>query len=329
MSTETASSTATPSQTPTPTASPTPTVSPTPELGSPFGQERVYIAYTVVSNPHNQSFEQAFLRAVSYWNNAGNQYSTYPVILTKTDDIAQADIVVRYGTSADDCGFVEDVSHVGCAPLLDDSRPDSIPVTVRVEAGYTADATAETTMHEIGHVLGIEHGEEPMPLMNESSVIPEVEQSDAVNRTNPWGRTNLTYYIGDGLTGEQEFYIRKAFDFFENGANGDANIAWTFREVHFKGKADFIITEGSAVQWDCSADWPSCGTAYGLSPDADPWLEEYTRYELELDNPNDEEATAWWTAVWLYYATNSLDDGDLPDWFAGLDYEERRDDWWR
>lgn len=324
----TATPTPRPTSTPSPTVSPVPTVSPTPNLGSPFGKRRVYVTYEVVSNPHNQSFAVPFRRAVAYWNNAGNGYSTYPVVFTKTNETSQADIVVQYGVSADDCGYETDERNVGCAPLLDDRSPRSLPVVARIEAGYTSDATTNTTIHELGHILGIEHGEEPMPLMANATVLPELSQPDARNRTNPWGRTNLTYYIPDEFTAAKQSQIRHAFDYFNWGAGGAATVDWEFEETPRRSQADIVISEGNSNDWACPSEFLSCGLAYGLSPDSDRQLEEYTRYRLQIAGNAENDATGWWTAVWLHYATNSLVDGQLPDEFVELSYEDRRDAWW-
>lgn len=318
----------TPTRTKAPTATASPTVSPTPDLGSPFGQRRVYIAYSVESNPHNQSFSDAFRRAVSYWNNAGNQYTTYPVTFTPTNDTERADVLIKYGVSANDCYGAYNESYVGCAPILDETTDPDSPAIVRIEAGYTLESTVNITQHELGHVVGIEHGEEPMPLMAEESEIPTVAKRDAVNRTNPWGRTNLTYYIPNELSAAQQSQVRTAFDFFNNGAAGATTVDWAFRETPYKSRADVVVTVSDSDDWYCDAEFVSCGLAYGVSPDADRRLEQYTYYRISLSQTASYDETGWWTALWLYYATSTLEDELPPEAFLDLSYEQRRDAWW-
>lgn len=58
--------------------------------------------------------------------------------------------------------------------------------------------------HEFGHVLGIEHGEEPMPLMNESGAATYLSKPNATNRSLAWENSTLSVYVDLGNVSSQD-----------------------------------------------------------------------------------------------------------------------------
>lgn len=289
----------------------------------------MYVDFRIRENPHNQSLERVFSRAVSYWNNRGNQYSTYPVHFVHVYGDHDPDVIVEFVDEIDTCSGEEDIDRVvGCAPML--SEPNSVrsPVTARIEIGYTQNAMTNTTIHELGHILGLKHGDEPASLMAAEAAVPELSQPDAVNLTNPWMKTNLTYYVPSSASPRARSQIDHGFRYIQRSGDGAVTVDYQFTEVAEPEDADIVLSFSDSDNWVCPSDYPSCGTPWGVSPDNDRRLEQYTYYELEFAESLDEDAIAWHTAFWMFYATNSLENGDPPDKFLDFDYEERRSGWW-
>lgn len=158
--------TATPTETPTETATPTATPEPTPDADNPWGTHTITVSLHPEGTQYSR-FKRAVREAVAYWNEHDDEYGSYQIQFNYVgEDVEDPDLKIVLKDDVTWCGS-ENPRWVGCAPFIDDS--------VRVPADYTVNVTVEsysdycytytTAKHELGHVLGIEHGEEPMPTM--------------------------------------------------------------------------------------------------------------------------------------------------------------------
>lgn len=311
-----------------PTANPTASATPLPESArNPWRSSDVVVAIDSSATPE-RSYEGLVEQAVAYWNGPGRPNATYPATFRVEPNATDPDLVVVVRQEVD-CATSEDV--LGCAPRLSaDARPP-LPVTVEIAAGFSDETTLLTLKHEFGHVLGIAHGEPPMPLMEPRYAAATLPQVDAVNKSNPWTTENLRVYADfTGATGDREtlrFQLARAVEFYDAGAEGHVPSNVSFTLVENRSAAQ-VVVRFNVDREGCSTDGSrSCAFRQGFDPDRDDALEYYTNATVIL-NDIDEAAAGWHVGYWLgvLMGHDRLDERAPP--FRDSTYAERRSEWW-
>ena len=307
-------------------AAPT-TASPVVAARNPWRSAEVVVAVDDRSGS-NLSYVPLVEAAVAYWNGPGREFATYPATFRVVPAAEDPDVVVvvRDGVTCDEH---EDV--LGCAPRLSaDDRPPR-PVVVEVAAGFS-DATTRTAVeHEFGHVLGIDHGEPPLPLMEARHAAATLPATDAVDRANPWRTDDLRVYADlAGASGDEatlRFQLRQAVAYYDDGAEGTvpANLSVSLVDDPAEAQIHVAFDRDAA---DCPADASrSCGSWVGYDPDGDGALEYYTNATIVL-NGIDDAAVGWHVGYWLGVVLGHDRDEERAPPFRDASPEERRSDWW-
>ncbi|MYL68116.1 matrixin family metalloprotease [Halorubrum distributum] len=211
--------------------------------------------------------------ATGYWERTDERYLGYPVEYERVDDADgadDADIVLRFDR-VERCGVEEtnETRYFGCADLLVDEP--RTPMTATVDPRLSDAEMNATIIHELGHVQGLEHGEEPAGLMSATSTLATHQPVKVHLRAD------------DGaVTGPVEDEVAAALDYFagRDDLAGSDRFAWEFvdsaREAHvqitYDERGDVCFADGGG---SCTVD----GEYYG---------QEDVRLE-ELD----EEVVAW------------------------------------
>ena len=220
---------------------------------------------------------------------------------------------------------------LGCAPRLSaDDRPPR-PVVVEIAAGFADETTQRILEHEFGHVLGIRHGEPPLPLMEARFAAATLPATDAVNKSNPWTTSDLRVYVdyrnATGVRDTLAFQLARAVEYYDAGAEGHVPENTSFALVDNRSRAQ-IVVRFDVDREGCSTDAPrSCGSREGFDPDRDGALEYYTAATVLL-NGLDAEATGWHLGYWLGVLMGHDRPEELAPPFRDASYEERRSDWW-
>lgn len=312
----------------TPTATPTSTATPAPD--NPWQQEVVTVS--ISNHANDRDLEPLLDEALTYWNEHAAEHGEYTVEFELAADATDADIRLVFQENVY-CGDTHDVDDtLGCAPIIESDNRVSEPQTVYIKAGYTNTSTVDTMKHEFGHVLGVEHDDEPEEWMRSQSEATQVPQPDASKRAVPWISDNLTVHVdlsNESADHRRRTYDRQidyALDYYSSGADGAVPDNVTFTRTDNRSAADVVIVTESEPS--CSTGATSCGSRWGADLDEDDDLEYYTRAYVGLYDI-DGDAYGWHVGYWLGFAFGAESVDDLPEVFRDADYSERRSDWWR
>lgn len=107
--------------------------------------------------------------ALDFWEEHSHEYVDFAVEFTVVDD-DEPDIVIVFADDPSGCASVEGYSErvLGCAPLIRPGRQVRRPVTAHVVAGNRPTGKIRvTTKHELGHIFGLDHDDEPRWIMSQ------------------------------------------------------------------------------------------------------------------------------------------------------------------
>jgi len=302
------------------TAPSTPTVDP----DNPWREAELAVAIRTQSGD-DRDYRPLVDEALSYWTDNAEQYAGYPVSFRQVEAAEAADLVVSFVPSVGNCGNTTDVA--GCAPVPEVGASLERPQTVEVGMGLSDESTVTVLEHEFGHALGLDHDDDPQPLMAPVANLTTLPQRDATERALPWKDPDLSVYVEYGNASDPEGareQVGHALAYYTDGADGRVPENVTFVTTDDRTAADVVVQFRDDA---CDQDRGSCARRAGLDPDGDDALEYYTRVEITLAGI-DTPATAWHVARWLGYAMGFEEDGDWPAPLRDADYEERRSEWW-
>lgn len=274
---------------------------------NPFGTEDLTVSLN--HSIDDRDMTQVVQNSLNYWNEHSEEYAGYPVELRLEENATQPDIEIIFVTEIEFCGLHDNDTIMGCAPVNADSAPETS--TVLIEAKYTAHTTEETIKHEIGHTLGLVHGDEPRDLMAEF-----VETGSL--------RSNPAVYVDRQVSYPHsvEREVDRALTYLEGGADGSVETPPSFTVVDDRSRADIII--------EITANDTACGSsAYSSCADSDTDRSEYRdQYVIVLADVETE--TIGWNIVYNLIASYVEVYSEIPDDFApDTDYNTRSGNWWR
>lgn len=319
----TPTATATPTGTPAQTATPTPTPDDTLSSDNPWNQEIVPVRIND-SADDGRNTTALTIEAIDYWNANVERYTDFEYRFVLADDPDDARAEIQFKESVDSCEE-HDTDVAGCASYLHQGTTAGDLEVVEVQSRSSNAAVLATTRHEFGHLVGLNHSDEPLDLMAQSY---EGDIRDATDRPFPWyGDTLHVAVEPDAIDGDPAVVreqVRHAVEYYDDGSAGTVpeNVSVVVSdEPDF---AEVVVTNDS--DRGCTIGDGSQGIFSVRNLDTDEQAELYTRMTICVGSVG-EDAVGWHTGYWLGSAFG-LEGGERAEVFQDATYSERRSEWW-
>lgn len=275
-----------------------------------------------------RDYEPVVEESLEFWSEHSERYAGFDVDLRQARPGEEADIHVSFVEDVRKCG--ESMEAAGCAPRLTSPLDVDRPVDVEVRTGLDHESTTKILIHEIGHTMGLTHDDEPQEYMSAKLSLSKLPETNATDRTNPWGEDELSVYVdlgglkgSDRWTGERQ--VDASIRYFDDGADGTVPSDVSLTRTSSPRDADVIVRFNGSD--DCIDGAGSCGRLSGDDLDGDGAYEFYTGLEIVLVDLHP-DSVAWHVGRWLG-ASFGLEDHEYPEPLQGdVDGQERRSEWW-
>jgi hypothetical protein len=279
-----------------------------------------------VAGPDADRVAPLVAAATDYWADRAEQYAGPPVAFAVRPDADDPDVLVRTVETLESCDGVRDAA--GCAPHLTAAdRPLPDPVVVTVRAGLRDDSTLLVVRHEFGHLLGLDHDDEPAAVMSAAAVVYTRPAPNATDRRLPWPDRTFSVHVDARNASDvavARAQVRVATDYFAAGPPGTpANLS--FASTADPGEAEVLVRFADASA--CGDGPGSCGAVTGIDADGDGAVETYDRVTVTLVGV-DPHAIGWHVGYWLAFALGAETDSEKPPPFRAADYATRHGRWW-
>lgn len=294
---------------------------------NPYRQGELVVAVAPPSDG-DRDFTPLVREALDYWAANSEQYAGYPIDYRLAPDATDPDLRIEFVGSVEQCGTEEHAA--GCAPVITKPGQFDPPVDVRVRTGFSDDSTVQVLKHELGHTLGLNHGDAPADVMAASSTLTTPPQRNASERALPWQSETLSVYVDVSSLpaserDEARRQVRGTLGYFADGADGTVPENVSFVRTDNRSAAD--ITIRATDESPCSTSSGSCGYILGTDPDGDGAREWYTRLEITVTDL-DTEAIGWHVGRWLGVGFGLEGEAYPEPLRESASYQERRSDWW-
>lgn len=265
-------------------------------------------------------------RAIGYWEERSRRYAGYEIDYRFAPDAGDPDVLVSFVDEVEGCDNISEAA--GCAPYVTPGTRVPDPARIQVRTGLSNESTALVLQHELGHTLGLDHGDPPERVMAANTALTTLPQPNATERALAWTDAELSVFVdyanasADAAVRRQ---VRHALDYYDRGAGGTVPENVSFTTTDDRAAADVVVEfPGDSP---CTAGSGSCGYRFGHDLDGDGALETYNRLRITTTGI-EPRAVGWHVAYWLGYGFGFDENGDWPAVLRDATDRERRGAWW-
>ncbi|MFB6284165.1 MAG: matrixin family metalloprotease [Halobacteria archaeon] len=293
---------------------------------NPWQQRKVTVGIDR-STDIGRNYSSHVRKAVNYWMNNMNK-ADYRIYFDVDPDATNPDVMVVVKESIEKCNR-NPVSGIiaGCTKLIENKPNLKIPTPVELKVDWRlSDEVLLTTLkHEFGHILGLEHDDEPAELMRHNAT--------GYNRFDlPWNQNRTYLYVDnvDEIRNNRDFYrqIEHVAEYFTTELNKNVSV------TRFPSEADVYVSVPSDM--NCSegnhrvskrSGHASCTSAIG---DYDDDGERDVKIKLNQtygEQPK-VKAAGWHVGYWLA-RLYGYPRHEVPEVFDPESPGNERVEWWK
>jgi hypothetical protein len=286
-----------------PAAAETVTSTPAPPR-NPWRADPITVAVSVDADTE-RAFAGPVNESLAYWN-ANIDRTPYEGRFRLVADAGSADVVVRFVEEVTDCGTESGAALVGCAPRYDAVGQATRygETTVQVDADLNETTLVRTLNHELGHTLGLDHGDaDRFPFMTARGPATTVPRPDFRNRSYFWAADNTALSVHVDLSGVPEALredrradVAAVLGTYERSERLPDGVA--FERTDNRTDAEIVIEFAADGPTDRQVDV----RRYGRDTDADGRLEYLVRAEftVAVDGGDPERYLGYYMAFALF-----------------------------
>ena len=303
--------------------------SPAPQVAAPsrnpWPTDELVVALDVPAGD-DRDYAPLVRRALGYWEERSRRYAGYDIGYRFAPNATDPDVIVSFVPEVENCDNISEAA--GCAPYVTPKTRIPDPAMVQIRTGLSNESTALVLKHELGHTIGLDHGDRPKRVMAANTALTTLPQPNATERALAWADEELSVFVDYGNASDDAAVrrqVRHALDYYDRGAGGTVPDNVSFTTTDDRANADVVVEfPGDSP---CTAGSGSCGYRFGHDLDGDGALETYNRLRITATGIGP-RAVGWHVAYWLGYGFGFDENGDWPAPLRDATEAERRGAWW-